>query len=129
MAGVTAALFAASAVLAVSAPASASQPVALRAHVSGLAAAGPPPARPRTRPPPTRPPGPTSATAPPTTVAPIQSQIPPPVSTLPLETKAQNAHVNPLFAYLSGIGFAVALLIMLTQYVLPRAGRRGHRTL
>jgi len=51
------------------------------------------------------------------------------VSTLPLATKAQNAHVNPLFAYLSGIGFAVALLIMLTQYVLTRAGRRGRRTL
>lgn len=68
------------------------------------------------------------APTPPTTPAPISARIPPPVATVPLVTKAQNAHVDPLLAYLSGGGFFVALVIMGTQYVLTRPGRRG-RTL
>ena len=71
----------------------------------------------------------TTVLAPPTTTpTPIKNGIPPPVVTIPFRTKAQSAHVNPLFAYLSGVGFLVALLMMGTQYVLTRPGRRG-RTL
>jgi K+-transporting ATPase A subunit len=42
---------------------------------------------------------------------------------LPLTTKKQNGHVNPVFAELSGVGFFIALVLMGTQAVLTR--RRG----
>ncbi len=67
--------------------------------------------------------------SPPPTVAANDGTIPPPASTVPLVTKAQNAHVDPFFAYLSGVGLFVAIVIMATQYLLTRPGRRRGRTL
>src|SRR5579875_2254985 len=54
-----------------------------------------------------------SATAAPTTtIAPLGNSLPPVPATLPLRTRDINAHVSPLFAILSGVGFALALLIV-----------------
>jgi len=58
-----------------------------------------------------------------TTIAPIGGRIPVPPSTLPLSTKAQSAHVSPVFAALSGAGFFVAFVIMASRFVLTRPGR------
>jgi hypothetical protein len=63
-----------------------------------------------------------------TTIAPIGNRIPVAPSTLPLTTKAQNAHVSPVFAALSGAGFFVALVIMGTRFVLSRPGRKRNRS-
>jgi hypothetical protein len=59
-----------------------------------------------------------------TTIAPIGGHIPVSPSTLPLRTKAQNAHVSPVFAALSGAGFFVALLIMGISFIMTRPRRR-----
>jgi hypothetical protein len=59
-----------------------------------------------------------------TTIAPIGGHIPVPPSTLPLRTKVPSTHVSPIFAWLSGAGFFVALVIMATRFVLTRPGRR-----
>ena len=48
-----------------------------------------------------------------------------PPSTLPLTTKEQSGHVNPVFAELSGVGFFIALVLMAVQAVLTRRGGRG----
>jgi hypothetical protein len=44
--------------------------------------------------------------------------------TLPLTTKSSNAHVKPLYAWLSGIGFLVALLVVAGRFVTSRPKRR-----
>ena len=59
-----------------------------------------------------------------TTIAPIGGHLPVPPSTLPLRTKAQSAHVSPVFPALSGGGFFVALVIMASRFVMTRRGRR-----
>ncbi|MHB1535750.1 MAG: hypothetical protein ACYC1D_14315 [Acidimicrobiales bacterium] len=69
---------------------------------------------------------PTSTTT--TTLAPLPKVVAPPPLTVPLSTKAPSAHVDPVFADLSGIGFGLALLLLIAQYILTRPGRRG-RTL
>ena len=63
-------------------------------------------------------------TAAPTTIAPIGTHLSVPPSTLPLYTKAQNAHVSPVFAALSGVGFFLAAVIMATRFVMTRPRRR-----
>jgi hypothetical protein len=61
-----------------------------------------------------------------TTVAPLGGPgLPAPPSTLPLTTKKQNGHVNPVFAELSGVGFFIALVLMGTQAVLTRMRGKG----
>lgn len=62
-----------------------------------------------------------------TTVAPIPGiggHLPVSASTLPFTTKQQSAHVNPVFAALSGAGFVVALVIIGVRFLLTRPGRR-----
>jgi hypothetical protein len=44
-------------------------------------------------------------------------------STLPLATKGTSAHVNPIFAMLSGAGFFVALMIVTGRLVITRPRR------
>jgi hypothetical protein len=44
-------------------------------------------------------------------------------ATLPLRTKGTNGHVDPVFAYLSGIGFFLTLVIMATKFVTTRPSR------
>jgi hypothetical protein len=53
--------------------------------------------------------------------------LPPAPVTLPLTTKSSNAHVDPLFAWLSGIGFLVAILLMAGRFIVswPRRQRTG----
>ncbi|MDQ6839755.1 MAG: hypothetical protein M3137_15870 [Actinomycetota bacterium] len=62
------------------------------------------------------------------TVAPLPGGIPVSPSTLPLTTKNQNGHVNPVFAELSGVGFFIALALIAVQAVLTRRGGK-HRSL
>ena len=59
-----------------------------------------------------------------TTIAPIGGHLPVPPSTVPLRTKAQSAHVSPVFAALSGAGFLAAFLIMAGRFILTRPGRK-----
>jgi hypothetical protein len=44
-----------------------------------------------------------------------------------LTTKGTSAHVNPVFAVLSGIGFGVALLIIASRLFVTRSGGRDRR--
>lgn len=64
-----------------------------------------------------------------TTIAPISGQVPVAPLTLPLRTKGSNGHVNPLFAWLSGVGFLIALLIVAVRLVYTRAGGRDRAPL
>ncbi len=66
--------------------------------------------------------------APPTTIAPL-ANIPAPPSTLPLATRAESAHVSPLFAELSVAGFAIVLALVGLQWILTWPRRRGRRTI
>jgi hypothetical protein len=70
----------------------------------------------------------TAPLAPPPTIGPLPpaSALP---STIPLTTKGQSSHVSPVFAILSGVGAAVVLLILATQWFLTRPGRRRQWTL
>lgn len=69
-------------------------------------------------------------TTPPTTTAPtttttilgIGGHLPAAPVTLPLHTQSSNGHVNPAFAWLSGAGFAVALLIVGYRFFATRPG-------
>jgi hypothetical protein len=62
-----------------------------------------------------------------TTIAAIGGRLPPAPVTLPLTTKGANAHVKPLFAWLSGIGFLVALLVILGRFLTSRPKRTRAR--
>lgn len=64
-----------------------------------------------------------------TTLAGIKGQISSAPSTVPLVTKAQSAHVDPVLAKMSLGGLALAFLIMAVQFVLTRPGRGGRWTL
>ena len=70
----------------------------------------------------------TAPPAPPPTVGPLPP-APAPPSTIPLTTKGQSSHVSPVFAILSGVGAAIVLLILVTQWFLTRPGRRRQWTL
>jgi uncharacterized membrane protein YciS (DUF1049 family) len=41
-------------------------------------------------------------------------------STLPLTTRSSSAHVSPVLAALSGVGFFVALVIIAVQWIRTR---------
>jgi hypothetical protein len=58
-----------------------------------------------------------------TTIAAIGGHLPLSPSTLPLATKGTSAHVNPIFAMLSGAGFFVALMIVTGRLVITRPRR------
>lgn len=66
-------------------------------------------------------------TIPATTIAPIGNSLPVSPVTLPLRTKGSNAHVNPVFAILSGIGFFIALLIVIGRLIITRPGGPDRR--
>lgn len=57
-----------------------------------------------------------------TTIAPLGNSFPATPATLPLRTRGTSAHVNPVFAVLSGIGFLVALLIVSGRLFVTRPG-------
>ncbi len=57
-----------------------------------------------------------------TTIAPLGNSFPATPATLPLRTRGTSAHVNPVFAVLSGIGFLVALLIVSGRLLVTRSG-------
>ncbi len=64
-----------------------------------------------------------------TTLASIGEQFTPGPVTLPLRTKGSNGHVDPLFAWLSGIGFAMGLLMIAARLVITRSGGRDRAPL
>ena len=70
------------------------------------------------------PPSTTAAPTTSTTIAPIGGHLPVPPSTVPLRTKAQSAHISPVFAALSGAGFLAAFLIMAGRFIPTRPGRK-----
>jgi hypothetical protein len=77
-----------------------------------------------------------NTTVPPTTVAPttttiagIGDQFTPGPVTLPLRTKGSNGHVDPTLAWLSGIGFALGLLLILGRLVVTRPRGRDRAPL
>jgi hypothetical protein len=71
----------------------------------------------------------TSTVAVTTTIAGIGGRIPAAPATVPLRTTGTNGHVNPAFAWLAGIGFALALLIIGTRLIVTRAGGRDRAPL
>jgi hypothetical protein len=62
-----------------------------------------------------------------TTIAGIGGRLPPAPVTLPLTTKGSNAHVDPLLAWLSGIGFCVVILVIIGRFLTSRPKRTGAR--
>lgn len=66
-------------------------------------------------------------TIPATTIAPIGNSLPVSPVTLPLRTQGSNAHVSPVFAILSGIGFFIALVIVIGRLVITRPGGPDRR--
>ena len=82
-------------------------------------------------PPPTYAPAPSTTAAPTTTttIAGIGDQFTPGPVTIPLRTTGANGHVDPLFAWLSAIGFALALVVMLARFVITRPGGRDRAPL
>ncbi len=62
-----------------------------------------------------------------TTIAPLGGSLPVSPATLPLRTTGGNAHVNGVFAVLSGIGFLVALLIVAARLFVTRRGGPDRR--
>ena len=67
--------------------------------------------------------------APTTTLAGIGDQLTPGAVTVPLQTKGSNGHVDPVFAWLSAIGFAMVLLIVVIRLIITRAGGRDRAPL
>jgi len=57
-----------------------------------------------------------------TTIAAIVGRLPATPATLPLALKGSSAHVSPVFAVLSGVGFFVALLIAAARFFVTRPG-------
>lgn len=72
---------------------------------------------------PTTPP-PTTAPATTTTILGIGGRLPTAPVTLPLHTQSSNGHVNPAFAWLSGAGFAIALILVGYRLFATRPGGR-----
>lgn len=64
-----------------------------------------------------------------TTIAPLGNSLPVSPVTLPLVTRGSNAHVNPVFAMLSGIGFFIAVVIVGARLFSTRAGGPDRRPL
>lgn len=74
---------------------------------------------------------PTTTTLPPTTttIQGIGGRVPVAPATLPLRTAGTNGHVSPVFAWLSGIGFAIAILVAAARLVVTRGGGRDRAPL
>ena len=74
---------------------------------------------------------PTTSTLPPTTttIQGIGGHVPVVAATLPLHTAGTNGHVNPVFAWLSGIGFAIAALIGGARLFVTRGGGKDRSPL
>lgn len=64
-----------------------------------------------------------------TTILGIGGRVPAAPVTLPLQTKGSNGHVSPVFAWLSGIGLAIALLIIATRLFVTRPGGKDRAPL
>jgi hypothetical protein len=64
-----------------------------------------------------------------TTIAGIGDRFTPGPVTLPLQTKGSNGHVDPTLAWLSGVGFALGLLIILGRLVVTRPRGRDRAPL
>lgn len=64
-----------------------------------------------------------------TSIAPIGSSLTVAPATVPLHTRGSNAHVDPLFAILSGVGFGVAVLMAVARLLVTRPGGRDRRPL
>jgi hypothetical protein len=60
----------------------------------------------------------------PTSLAPIGDHLPVAPATVPLRTRTQSAHVSSIFAALSGVGFFIAAVMVVTRLILTRSGRR-----
>jgi hypothetical protein len=76
--------------------------------------------------------GPAPTTAVPattTTIAGIGGHFPAAPATVPLRTSGTNGHVNPVFAWLSGVGLAIALLILCARLFVTRSGGRDRAPL
>ncbi len=79
----------------------------------------------------------TPTTVPPTTAAPtttttilgIGANLPAPAATIPLHTTGSNGHVDPLLAWLSGVGFALFLLLIAGRLFITRPGGRDRAPL
>lgn len=101
-------------------------PTTARAPVATTVAraATPPPvvARPSNGPTTSIPPTTSTVPAPTTTILAIGQRLPKSASTFQLQTTSSNGHVNLVFAWLSGVGFAIALLIVATRLFLTRPG-------
>lgn len=65
---------------------------------------------------------PTTVPATTTTILGIGGRLPAAPVTLPLHTQSSNGHVNSVFAWLSGAGFAVALIIVGYRLLATRPG-------
>jgi hypothetical protein len=48
-----------------------------------------------------------------------------PPSTVPLDTRQPSAHVSPVFPILSAMGAVLVVIMLGTQWLLTRPGRRG----
>jgi hypothetical protein len=64
-----------------------------------------------------------------TTIAGIGGRLPAAPVTLPLRTTGTNGHVNPVFAWLAGIGFAVALALVAARLFITRSRGRDRAPL
>lgn len=62
-----------------------------------------------------------------TTIAPLGKSLPVSPATLPLTTRQTSAHVNPVFAILSGAGFAIGLLMVAARMFVTRRGGADRR--
>jgi hypothetical protein len=70
---------------------------------------------------------PSSPAVPATTIAPLGAASTVAPATLPLRTKGSNAHVSPVLAILSGVGFLVALLMIVVRMIVTRPGGPDRR--
>lgn len=64
-----------------------------------------------------------------TTIAPIGGRLPAAPATVPLRTTGTNGHVDPVFAWLSGIGFLLGLAILAGRLIVTRTGGRDRAPL
>lgn len=67
--------------------------------------------------------------APTTTLVGIGGHLPAGPVTLPLRTTSSNGHVSPVFAWLSGAGFAIALIMVCFRLYMTRSGAKDRAPL
>lgn len=64
-----------------------------------------------------------------TTIQGINGRVPVVAATLPLHTSGTNGHVSPVFAWLSGIGLGIGLLVIVARLFVTRSGGRDRSPL